>query len=270
MSRDYKNSPPPFRPKHAPAPAKTKSRSMIPGLVIGLFLGALVAVGVAFFINTQKSPFQDPAAKKKENSSAAEEVTILNPPGVRVAGGDESAPEQTPPPLNTEHVGASEALPEKTPETAPEPPPAEPEKPLDYEFYKILPGEDAPQGELDVRQEKLSTKAETPTVLDGASQTPAETPRVEPAPTAPVKTEPAKTRRIYLQFASFSRAGEADNLKAKLLLSGVDAHIQQAEVTGRGLMHRVRVGPFTREADAERVRAQLNAQQGLTSTIVRD
>lgn len=272
MSRDYKNSPPPFRPNHTPAPAKTKSRSMIPGMVIGLFLGALVAVAVAFFINTQKSPFQDTEVKKKENSSAAEEVTILNPPGVCVAGGEEqaAAPETPPAPLDTAQIATPsepEPVAEPAPEKAPETPPAEPEKPLDYEFYKILPSIEDGRSELETRPETRAdaAKPETPVILNE----PAKIEEVREKVIEKPKTE-SRPRRIYLQFASFSRAGEADNLKAKLLLSGVDAHIQQAEVAGRGLMHRVRVGPFTREADAERVRAQLNAQHGMTSTIVRD
>ena len=99
---------------------------------------------------------------------------------------------------------------------APETPPPSPPKPK-FDFYTILP--------------------ETETVL------PPE-PRAAKNKTAKAKPELGVT--FILQAGSFASFEEADQLKAKLALSGLVAQIQKVTVEGRGEYHRVRLGPYER------------------------
>jgi hypothetical protein len=60
--------------------------------------------------------------------------------------------------------------------------------------------------------------------------------------TADVKQEDGVV--YVLQAASFARFGDADQLKARLALNGLVAHIQKVSIEGKGDFHRVRLGPF--------------------------
>lgn len=107
----------------------------------------------------------------------------------------------------------------------------------DFEFYKILP-----QG-------------------DG---TPADAPQA-----APVKPQAAPVaERLYLQVGAFEDPSEADNLKAKLALSGIEANSQRAQIGDGRIVHRVRIGPFGNPEDMNPVRTQL-ATAGFTATVVK-
>ncbi|HEX5126238.1 MAG TPA: SPOR domain-containing protein [Rhodocyclaceae bacterium] len=109
-----------------------------------------------------------------------------------------------------------------------------------FDFYKILPSGDG-----------SSTVAPTPA----------------PSTSAPVVsiTQPD---HLFLQVGAFQDPSEADNLKARLTLMGLEASVQRAEVPDKGVMQRVRVGPFNtaQEVDAARVRL---AQEGIESNLVR-
>ena len=103
---------------------------------------------------------------------------------------------------------------EKSAKKAPETPPPSPPKPK-FDFYTILP--------------------ETETVLPDRSAT----------KNKPPKTTKAEEGVSYiLQAGSFAGFEEADQLKAKLALSGLVAHIQKISIEGKGEYHRVRLGPY--------------------------
>lgn len=108
----------------------------------------------------------------------------------------------------------------------------------DFEFYKILP-----QG-------------------DGAP-----TENKPPAP-APAAAAPAAPEKLYLQIGAFENPAEADNLKAKLALSGIEASAQRAQLPDGRTMHRVRIGPFAKPEDMNPVRARLS-EAGFTGTVVK-
>lgn len=112
------------------------------------------------------------------------------------------------------------------------------DKPLDkpaqqYDFYQILPGGDAAS-----------------------------------APAQPAKTEPPAADKVYLQAGAFQDPADADNLKARLSLMGIEAGVQKIEVSGKGFFHRVRIGPFAAQGEADAMRARL-AQEGIESAVVR-
>ncbi len=134
---------------------------------------------------------------------------------------------------------------EQQAETKPEAPLARPEpaqstvptpsKPR-FEFYKILPGSEQP---ITDRELKEAAK------------------------------KPAPARDLYfLQAGSFQGAVDADNLKARLALLGVEATISTVTLPDKGTFHRVRIGPYTRIEDLNRARETLK-QNGVETTLIK-
>lgn len=60
-----------------------------------------------------------------------------------------------------------------------------------------------------------------------------------------------------LQAGSFASFPDADQLKARLALTGLVAHIQKVTIEGRGEYHRVRLGPYERLQELDAVDQQL-------------
>jgi cell division protein FtsN len=61
----------------------------------------------------------------------------------------------------------------------------------------------------------------------------------------------------YLQAGAFQNASDADNLKARLALAGLEAQIQTATLPDKSVWHRVRMGPYSNAQDLDKVRAAL-------------
>jgi len=112
------------------------------------------------------------------------------------------------------------------------------EKPR-FDFYRILPGQEEPVTEKQLR--------------DAAKQA----------------TKPGAPKDTYfLQAGSFQNPAEADNLKARLALMGIEASVEPAELAGKGVWYRVRIGPYTKVDEINRVRQQLT-QNGVNVSLVR-
>lgn len=84
----------------------------------------------------------------------------------------------------------------------------------------------------------------------------------------PEASTPVATSRQWLQAGAFQNEKDADNLKAKLALIGIEARIQTQDIPGKGLWHRVRVGPYGNPADLDRAKGQLHAN-GIESVAVK-
>lgn len=107
-----------------------------------------------------------------------------------------------------------------------EPEPAKPPKPK-FDFYTILP--------------------ETETVLPERR-----------SKTKVAKAKPEEGISYILQAGSFAGFEEADQMKARLALAGMVAHIQKITIEGKGEYHRVRLGPYENieQLDATAVQLQ--------------
>ncbi len=117
----------------------------------------------------------------------------------------------------------------------------------DFEFYKILP-----QGD--------GTAATEPAVAK---------PKESAKEVAPVKEMPPKpVERLYLQIGSFENPAEADNLKARLALAGIEASGQRVQLADGRTVHRVRIGPFASPEEMNPARARL-AEAGFSATVSR-
>jgi cell division protein FtsN len=116
-----------------------------------------------------------------------------------------------------------------------------------FEFYKILTDK---QGSTTVSPARPEDKSH---------------------PAKPLSTD-NRTAAVYepqiLQTGSFTNVSDAENLKAKLALLGVEANIQSASVPDKGVRYRVRVGPYKTAEEMAHARDFLK-QNGVDSTPMR-
>ena len=106
-----------------------------------------------------------------------------------------------------------------------------------FDFYKILPGEE-PATDQQLRDAQKKATA-----------------------TAPKET-------FFLQAGAFPNAPDADNLKARLALIGVEATIQTATLPDKGVWHRVRSGPYANVVALNSVRDVLK-QNGYDTALIK-
>ncbi len=156
-------------------------------------------------------------------------------------------------PFQTGKAGTGEphAEPARAAGAAPQPLPGKPgDKPGDkrFTFYDILPG----------KQEA---------VPGAAPAAPAAAAGPAAAPASATKTAPVG-ESLYLQVGAFQKPTEADNVKARLALIGVEASVKEVVVPEKGTMFRVRVGPYAQVDEMDRVR-QLLTQNGIPVSVVR-
>ncbi|MFN3884505.1 MAG: SPOR domain-containing protein [Rhodocyclaceae bacterium] len=78
----------------------------------------------------------------------------------------------------------------------------------------------------------------------------------------------AEMGRLFLQAGAFQKAADAENLKGRLAMLGFETSVAAVEVPEKGLMHRVRVGPFASQDEMNRARDRLS-QNGIPATVVR-
>ncbi|MHB8455480.1 MAG: SPOR domain-containing protein [Acidiferrobacterales bacterium] len=102
------------------------------------------------------------------------------------------------------------------------PPAVSPPKPK-FDFYTILPDVETV---IPDRTGKSGTKAATP-------------------------NRPEKGIRYILQAAAYASNSDADHLRARLALAGLEAYTEKVVIGGRGAYYRVRLGPFARLQDMD-------------------
>ena len=111
-----------------------------------------------------------------------------------------------------------------------------------FDFYTILPGSESQVTEQEIKQKE--EKADT-------------------------QAEPAATNESYfLQVGAFQTEQEADNMKAKLALLGMEAVVQTATIPDKGVLHRVRVGPFTGLEQINKARSDLT-RNGFKADLIK-
>lgn len=113
-----------------------------------------------------------------------------------------------------------------------------------FEFYKILPG-----------------------TQEAAPDNNASTPALSSDP-LPDQSRQEPVEQFYLQVGAFQKAADADNLKAKLALIGIEASVQNVLVPNKGTLYRVRTGPYATPNEMNQVRT-LMAQNGIQATLIK-
>ena len=114
-----------------------------------------------------------------------------------------------------------------------------------FDFYKILPGTDEPKSGPDRRAPDKGQERSHDKAPDTAKS-------AEPAP----KT----TDRFWLQAGAFASASDAENMKARLALSGWEASIQTVSLPDKTLRYRVRLGPYDNTEELNRMKTELGSR----------
>lgn len=220
------------------------------GTLLGLIIGALVGLGaalaVAVYITKVPVPFMNKTQSHSPDSDAAEAKKNKDwNPNSALAGKNPAKPASA---SASGEVGL----------------PAEPE-PTDMTGPLIVPDP------VIVKPPKAV-----------AAQVPAAPPAVAPAkPAKPAgSSDPlgdlAKARsesagadpfNYFIQAGAFRTPEDAEQQRAKLLLMGMQAKVTEREQAGR-TVYRVRVGPFERKDDADKIKARLD-NNSIETALVR-
>jgi cell division protein FtsN len=152
-----------------------------------------------------------------------------------------------------------------------------------FSFYELLPNmfrtESAPDAEPPMRA-GAAAPASAPSFHPADSRAPAaaaSTPPPRSAPARQAKSEsrpaggsewPRRQSRYFVQAGSFQRFAEADKLRAKLALEGLESRVQTYIDAQRRTWHRVRIGPFADRQQADRVGTRLRTGR-LRPTVVK-
>lgn len=190
------------------------------------------------------------------------------------------------------------------PDTAPAATAAKPteDKPKPtYDFYTLLPGEEVAMTDAELA---ASARAEAQAQVKAAQQAaaaaaaaaagsaglpapisepapapaaPAPAPVATPAPTAPAaapvaaapapKSEAPADARYILQAGAFGASGDAEAVKAKIALLGLNARVESAQIGGK-TVYRVRMGPYGTASELADAKAKL-ANGGLPAMAVK-
>jgi cell division protein FtsN len=206
---------------------------MLLGMIIGLLLGVVISLAVALWLNRLSNPFV-------EKGKPVEPVAKF-------------APAQPQPPAEAAKA-AEQAAKGKLPAAAapaPEKPAPKPSDRPRFEFYQILPGE------KEITDREARSTAPRPPSQAGT----------KPGGT-PGAPKPHSGESYWLQAGAFSEEREADNLKARIALTGLEASVRAVSIPEKGTLYRVRLGPYQSLDDANRIKSALS-QNGVGAAIIR-
>ena len=187
-------------------PRKRESGNFLAGMGVGVLVGLLISLAIAFYLNRTPIPFMaaKPKQAEKEGAAAAKPPAIAGLP----QGGAAPAPA--------------------------------PEKPK-FDFYRILPGSEEPVTEKEIR-ERMRAK--------GAGQ------------------QGAAKDVYFIQAGSFQNPSDADNQKARLAILGFESSVEPANLPDKGTWYRVRMGPYAKLEEINKVRQAL-AQSGIEANLIK-
>jgi cell division protein FtsN len=171
------------------------------GMFVGLIAGLAVSLAIAFYLNKTPVPFLSAKAKQADKDAG-------KPPAI--AG----LPQ-----------GAVASVPAEKPR---------------FDFYKILPGQEEPVSEKELRERMKSGRGQQ-----------------------------AGPKDVYfIQAGSFQNPADADNQKARLAILGFESSVEPANLPDKGTWYRVRLGPYNKLDEINRVRQAL-AQNNIDASLVK-
>ncbi|MYN04593.1 SPOR domain-containing protein [Pseudoduganella sp. DS3] len=221
------------------SPRRQQGNTLV-GIVIGLVIGLVIAVVVALMITKGQTPFTDKAPKNgKPADEAAGQIADPNKPMY----GSKDAVRKANSEFERESV---------------KPPPAD-------ELQKVVDTIQA-QGNAPA---KPAAPAPTPAATSPAAPPPVNSAAPPAQAAAPAPALPGEEKFVYyLQAGAFREAADAENTRAKLALLGFEASVSDRS-TDAGVLHRVRMGPFTQVEAMNKVRAKLS-ENGIDVAVVRN
>jgi cell division protein FtsN len=190
--------------RSAPSTRRRSEGGFLLGIFVGVVIGLAVALGIAFYLNKAPMPFLTAKPTKSEK-----EMASGKPPAIAGLPQGSSAP------------------------------PAAGEKPK-FDFYKILPGQEEPVTEKELRERSRTARSQQETSKDV----------------------------YFIQAGSFQNPADADNQKARLAILGFESSVEPANLPDKGTWYRVRLGPYNKVEEINRVRQAL-AQNGIDASLVK-
>jgi len=92
--------------------------------------------------------------------------------------------------------------------------------------------------------------------------------KLRAAKSQPPGQQEASKDVYFIQAGSFQNPSEADNQKARLAILGFEASVEPANLPDKGTWYRVRLGPYKKVEDINKIRQQL-AQNGIDASLVK-
>src|SRR3954470_7410180 len=114
------------------------------------------------------------------------------------------------------------------------------EKPK-FDFYKILPGNEEQVSEKELQARAAASKR-------GQQDVPKDV--------------------YFIQAGSFQNPADADNQKARLAILGFESSVEPANLPDKGTWYRVRMGPYAKVEEINKVRQAL-AQNGIEANLIK-
>lgn len=223
---------------------KRQQGGTILGIIIGLVIGLGIALAVAMTINKTPMPFVDKVGRQNKADSSPAQISDLNKPlyGNKAAA-KAAAKEFVKEPAEVVQVTATA-------------------QPADAK----ADGKDnkAPVVDLATLVDKLKKPEGKP--ADAKADVKADAKATD----ATVKEAAAKSDdkwNYYLQAGAFRDQSEAEALRGKLALMGVEARVSERP-SENGVLYRVRVGPYGQIDAMNKVRGKLT-DNGVDAAVVR-
>ncbi len=172
-------------------------------------------------------------------------------------------------------------------------------KPTQYDFYTLLPGEEVAMSDAELAasaraeasaQAAATARANASTASGSATTdglpapiaenaagaavaasattaTPNASASVSASNTAPMATKTSGDVRYILQAGAFGGSGDAEAVKAKIAMLGLNARVESAEIGGK-TVYRVRMGPYATASELAEAKGKL-ASGGLPAMAVK-
>jgi cell division protein FtsN len=185
------------------ASRKRSAGGFMLGMFVGLIAGLAVSLVIAFYLNKTPVPFLTAKPKQAENGAASGK----------------------PPSIAGMPQGAVAAVPAEKPK---------------FDFYKILPGQEEPVSDKELRERMRSARGQQDLAKDV----------------------------YFIQAGSFQNPADADNQKARLAILGFESSVEPANLPDKGTWYRVRLGPYNKLDEINRIRQAL-AQANIDASLVK-
>ncbi|WP_027081164.1 SPOR domain-containing protein [Luteimonas mephitis] len=150
-----------------------------------------------------------------------------------------------------------------------------------YDFYTVLPGQEVAMSDAELaasaraeaaRKQQLAQQQQAAAAAsdDAAMPAPIATTPAAPAPSAPaapVATNTDTQAPYILQAGAFGASGDAEAVKARIALLGLNARVESASIDGKTI-YRVRMGPYGTATELAAAKGKL-ANGGLPAMAIK-
>lgn len=255
----------------SPALARQRGGTFL-GFVIGAVFGLALALGVAVYITKVPIPFMNKNQPRPAEGGAAEAQKNKDwDPNAALPGRLPPKPQpsasETTEPVSSGGAPAAEAAGSAGGSAGGAA--AQSRDPLgDLARSRS----ETPRPSVAAEAPKASPAPAAPVAPPAAKASPAPPAPAAPAPPAKAAAaEPATAAmdplQYFVQAGAFRGVEEAEQMRARLSLMGLQARVSEREQAGR-VVFRVRLGPFDRREDAEKAGERLEAA-GVSAVLVR-